>query len=444
MAIGQPSALLQYLRKSVFDPRGAQGTDGELLTEFVERRDEAAFEALVRRHGPMVLGVCNRLLANEHDSEDAFQATFLVLVRKAKSIVPREMVGNWLYGVAHNTALKARAVSVKRQSRERRMCKTQQAESERQCQNLWDDLKPLLDQELSRLPDKYRVPIVLCDLEGKAHHEAARQLGWPEGTLSGRLSRARTLLAKRLGRRGLALSVGLMVEAVSQNANSAWLPPTLASSTVWAAILYAAGQMGITATVSPKVASLVKGALKTMLMRKLIMAAAVLATAVSGVGGTGLLIYQTQAAQRPGSDKSTRIANSQSRADQNGSVSHQGTFEESRVRQLQNERLAVLKQIAADKQAQVNASQGHVTAEELMQANSAALKAELELCESENATILVLEKLVANAREFEKSEETLFKIGRCASYEFYAAKANRLEAEIELERAKAKVAPKPK
>ena len=153
-------------------------------------KDEAAFEALVRRHGPMVLGVCRRVLRNHHDAEDAFQATFLVLVRKAASIVPREMVANWLYGVAYRTALKARSMIARQRVRERQVTEMPEPEAA-EPDDCWRDLQPLLDQELSRLPDKYRVPIVLCDLEGKTGKEAARQLGWPEGTVASRLARGR-------------------------------------------------------------------------------------------------------------------------------------------------------------------------------------------------------------------------------------------------------------
>src|SRR5262249_12607774 len=153
---------------------GAGLTDGQLLGRFIERRDEAAFAALVRRHGAMVWGVCRRVLGEHHDVEDAFQAAFLVLVRKAASIVPQEMVGNWLYGVAYQTALRARAARAKRRTRERQLM--QMPEPTAAEPTLWRDLKPVLDQELSRLPAKYRVAIILCDLEGKTRREAARQL----------------------------------------------------------------------------------------------------------------------------------------------------------------------------------------------------------------------------------------------------------------------------
>src|SRR5262249_2303195 len=151
--------VLQGLRRAAQQDEAAQ-TDGQLLERYVRGREESAFAALVRRHGPMVWGVCRRVLGGHHDAEGAFQATFLVLVRKAASVLPREMVANWLYGVAHQTALKARATAARRRGRERQVTAMPEPEAARQ--DLWDDLQPLLDQELSRLPDKYRAVIVLC------------------------------------------------------------------------------------------------------------------------------------------------------------------------------------------------------------------------------------------------------------------------------------------
>src|SRR5437660_693425 len=149
MPASQMARLIQNLRKSAILHDSAGLTDAELLGAFISHHDEAAFEGLVRRHGPMVLGVCRRLLGNAHDSEDAFQATFLVLVRKAASVVPREAVGNWLYGVAYRTALKARELLGKRRAKERKMAKREAVEPPS-----WDELRPLLDQEVSRLPDQ--------------------------------------------------------------------------------------------------------------------------------------------------------------------------------------------------------------------------------------------------------------------------------------------------
>ena len=247
----------------------------------------------------MVFGVCRRLLHNPHDAEDAFQATFLVLVRKAASVVPREMVANWLYGVAHQTAIRASSANAKRCGRERQV--VDMPEPEAVSRDCWDDLQPLLDQELSRLPDKYRVPIVLCDLEGKTRKEAARQLGLPEGTVSSRLARARTMLAKRLARRGLTVTGGSLAAVLAQNAASACVPASVVSSTIKTAALIAASQGAVAGVVSTKVAALTEGVMKAMLISKLKIATAVLlVVALIGVGaGVGTLTQKALAARQP-------------------------------------------------------------------------------------------------------------------------------------------------
>jgi len=156
-------AVMRHVHRTVLLRDSREMTDAQLLNAFVLRRDETAFESIVRRHGPMVMGVCGRVLRNQHDAEDAFQATFLILVRKARSIVPRDMLGNWLHGVAYRTAMKARAAIGKRGAKE----KLALPAVPRSAEEIWQDVQPLLDQELDRLPQKYRLPILLCDLGGK-------------------------------------------------------------------------------------------------------------------------------------------------------------------------------------------------------------------------------------------------------------------------------------
>ena len=214
---------------------GDAATDAQLLGRFAGQRDEAAFAELLRRHGPMVYGLCRRLLGNEQDAEDAFQATFLVLARKASAIARRELLGNWLYGVAYRTALRARAQAARRQAREKEMARPEAVPEETP-----DELLALLDQEVNRLPDRYRLPIVLCELEGKTYREAARLLGWPEGTVAGRLSRARALLARRLSRRGAALGTIAVATALANSA--AAVPVRLAEGTARATLALLRGQ----------------------------------------------------------------------------------------------------------------------------------------------------------------------------------------------------------
>jgi RNA polymerase sigma factor (sigma-70 family) len=281
-------------------------TDGQLLERFLAAREEAAFEELLRRHGPMVLGVCRRVLPGVHDAEDAFQATFLVLVRKGASVVARESVGNWLYGVAYRTAQKARVATARRQAKEKQMARP---EALPEPDDRWNDVRPLIDQELSRLPDKYRVPIVLCDLEGQTRKEAARRLGCPEGTVSGRLARARLMLAKRLARHGLTLPAGALTLALAQNAASACVPALLAGSTIKAAVLVAAGHTAAGAVSAP-VADLTEGVLKAMSLSKLKLVLAIVLAV--GLIGAGWRAYHTQAA--PVGKKSNKVTPDGTRA----------------------------------------------------------------------------------------------------------------------------------
>ena len=286
MATGQLSGVIRHLRRAAFLPDGGRMTDGQLLRCFITDRDEAAFVALVRRHGPMVLGVCRRVL-DHHDAEDAFQVTFLVLARKATSIGQPELLGNWLYGAAYRAALEAKAA--RRRVKERQVSVMPEPEAVAEA-DVWLDLRPILDQELSRLPDKYRVPVVLCDLEGRTRRDVARQLNIPAGTLSGRLTTARRLLAKRLAGHGLAVAGGALAATLSQNAASACVPSPLVGSTVKAAILLAAGHAAPAGLVSAKVAALTEGVLKTMFLTKLKIATAVLLVGVLACGAAMLAL----------------------------------------------------------------------------------------------------------------------------------------------------------
>jgi RNA polymerase sigma factor (sigma-70 family) len=288
MTTGRMNRVFQNLRRAVLRRDGAGLTDGQLLEGFIGRRDEDAFEALVRRHGPMVMGVCRRVLGHPQDAEDAFQATFLVLVRKAPSIAARELLAGWLYGVAYHTALRARTATGRRRRRERPMA--QLPEPEVFPPERWDDLQALLDQELSRLPDRYRLPILLCDLESKSHKQAAAQLGWPTGTLSGRLVRARALLARRLTQRGVALSGAALALALANGAAAGTVPAALVGSTVKAAGWLAAGHTAAPGLIPAKVAILTEGVIKAMLLNKLgTVTAGALLAAVLAVG-TGFFL----------------------------------------------------------------------------------------------------------------------------------------------------------
>jgi RNA polymerase sigma factor (sigma-70 family) len=305
MATRPMSEVLQHLHRAVLLRDGAGLTDGQLLEDYLRRGNDAALAALVRRHGPMVWGVCRRVLANYHDAEDAFQATFLVLARKAAAIASRELLANWLYGVASQTAQNARAAAAKRRARERQVAAMPEpAVAE---QDLWRELQPLLDEALSRLPDKYRVAVVLCDLQGKTRREVARQLGVPEGTVAGRLARARVLLARRLARHGLWAPGGALAAVLGQQAVSAGVPAAVLSTTIQAASQFAAGQAAAE-VVSANVAALTEGVLKAMFLHQLkSVLVALTVTAVVGMCASGLL-SNTQAQAPPPDSPRTGLA----------------------------------------------------------------------------------------------------------------------------------------
>jgi RNA polymerase sigma factor (sigma-70 family) len=311
MATNAVNGMIRHLRRAAIQRDAAALTDGELLEQYLAGRDETAFEVLLRRHGAMVLGVCRRILRNEADAEDAFQATFLVFVRKASSIRSRGTVSNWLYGVAYNTALKAKAMNYKRHTKEREAARVP---TDKSVTEIWQDLQTLLDGELSRLPDKYRIPIVLCELEGKTIKEAARHLRWPQGTVATRLARGRAQLAKMMTKRGLTIASGIMAAAVSQGASSLSIRTPLMVSTVQAATAVTAGQAAA-GVISTKVAALSDLVVKTMLVTRLkTLAAVLLAITVLG-GGTVLLTYPRLEAE-PQADSQIASASASSPDDQ--------------------------------------------------------------------------------------------------------------------------------
>ena len=292
------SHLFAPLRRMALATDAVGRTDGELLTVFVESYNPAAFAELVRRHGPMVLGVCRRVIGDSHLAEDAFQAVFLVLARRANVVRPRAQVGNWLYGVAYRTALKAKALRAKRATRETSMASAPQPIAPTSAE-IWSDLRPILDAELAKLPDKLRLPIVLCDLEGRPQREVAKQLGIAPATLAGRIGKARQLLAERLTERGITLSAGGLALVLAGQAN-ATVPPVLVEAVIEVAILAAAGGP-LAGSVPANVIHLTDGVLRMMLVTKLkaatvgMLTALVLATSFSA--GTMSLVQADDAAK---------------------------------------------------------------------------------------------------------------------------------------------------
>jgi cytochrome c peroxidase len=310
MAKAVSSPILHLIRRVVEDERARQLSDQVLLQQFKEQRDEAAFGTLLYRHGPMVLDVCRGVLHNEADAEDAFQATFLILARKAWSIRKGASVGSWLHGVAHRTALKARAKSSAREKNEARAPVAPASDPD---DLAWREVQQVLHEELAGLAERYRAPLVACYLEGKTQEEAAAQLGLAKSTLKERMERGRSLLRARLVRRGLG-PAALLAAAAWPAAGSASVPVTLAAGTVKAGYLFAGGRAAVT-VVSAKVAALTEGVLKTMLLTKLKLATVVLVGLALLAAGAGLTRFPARAGEPPTADKPVRTDGAKSEPD---------------------------------------------------------------------------------------------------------------------------------
>jgi RNA polymerase sigma factor (sigma-70 family) len=279
-----PRPLARQLLRVVLGP--GEATDRELLARFVRSRDEDAFAELVRRHGRMVLAVARRVTGHPQDAEDAFQAAFLVLARRAAQLDRPEQLANWLYGVAYRTALEARAA--RRRVLEHSVTTAPEPAAPPPPDD-GADLRRVIDEELAKLPDKYRAAVVLCDLEGLPRAEAAARLRIPEGTLSSRLAYARKVLAGRLTRRGITSSAGAIAVVLSREAIGSTVPRDLVQLTARAAAKVASGGAVPPDLVSPSVSSLTDGVMKTMLAYRLrLMLGLVLASGLVGLGAYGL------------------------------------------------------------------------------------------------------------------------------------------------------------
>src|SRR5262245_54085364 len=276
MSAASLSHVLRHLRALSEVQEASDLSDGELLERFRDHREETAFALLVQRHGPMVLGVCRRLLGDAHAAEDAFQAAFLILVRKAASIRKQGSVASWLYGVSRRVAIKARLKTARDHALERQSFAMQHSAGSEQWTS--NELRVVLDEELEQLPEKYRTPLVLCGLQGKTHDQAARELGCPRRSLSSRLARGRELLRSRLSRRGFTVSAVALAAALGEQ-TMASVPALLTISTVRLAMLKP------TEVISANVAALTEEGIRAMSAFKtlvgltlVLMAAAVMAS----------------------------------------------------------------------------------------------------------------------------------------------------------------------
>jgi RNA polymerase sigma factor (sigma-70 family) len=268
-------------------------SDQDLLKRYVASKDESAFATLVKRHGPMVWGLCRQMLRHAQDAEDAFQAVFLVLVRKAATIRKQESVGGWLYSVAFRVAKRLRASSARRRAREQPLANGVAAAVE---DLSWRDVQVVLNEELNRLADKYRAPLLLCCLQGKTRDEAAQQLGWSLGTLRGLLDRGRALLRARLLRRGVTLSTTLLAVGVADLSQATAAPASLVSSTVQAASS-AAQSAAAAGLVSAQVTALTQGVIQAMFLTKVKSVAIGLVCLALVGSGIGFVSYSASATE---------------------------------------------------------------------------------------------------------------------------------------------------
>jgi RNA polymerase sigma factor (sigma-70 family) len=289
MASGQLGQVWRRLRGLVGSPATEPPADAHLLERFVAGRDMAAFEALAQRYGPLVLGVCRRVLGNTHDAEDAFQATFLIFARRAATIQSQGAVGSWLCGTAYRVSLKARAGIARRRAQERN-AGTTMVKPSKDNEAAWKELRPVLDEELNRLPEKYRIPLVLCYLEGKTNEAAARELGWAPGSMSYRLAQARERLRERLVRRGVALTSALIGPALAAYAATE-VPAQLMAPTVQGAFLFGAGQ-AVAGLIPAQAVALADAVLHAAYFFKALLAAVLGLCLLVAVGGVGWLVFR--------------------------------------------------------------------------------------------------------------------------------------------------------
>ncbi len=285
--------LLHYLRRLGGIAGAGALEDAQLLRRFLDSRDESAFTMIVQRYGAMVWGLCVRRLGETPEAEDAFQATFLVLVRKAASLHGPQPLGPWLYGVANRTALKLRGKRARQSARETAL---PEQLADQQLREMRVDLRPILDEEINRLPTKYRLPVVLCYLQGMSNEEAARQLGCAKGTIFSRLSRARDLLRRRLIRRGLEVSAGALATSLAENVSLRAAPSlALREITIRTSLLLATGTAG--QSLSAPLAALVEGVVRSMFLSKVKIAVTGLLVLSLIGSGAGFVAHRTSAGQ---------------------------------------------------------------------------------------------------------------------------------------------------
>ena len=415
MSEGERPTLLAYLHRLGRDS-AIDSSDAQLLERFATERDEAAFTSLMRRHGPLVWSVCRRVLAEEHAAEDAFQATFLVLVRKARSVSKQASVRSWLYGVALRIALRARQRDGLRRLREQSLPSRQVGDAPAEA--AWEDVRSVLDEEIQRLPEKYRRPIILCYLEGQTNDEAARQLNCPRGTIATRLARARERLRSRLLRRGLTLSVGGLAALLSENVLSAAVPP---------ALIVPMAKAVLSGSASVSITTLTEGVLHAMFVTK-VKTILIVGLALSVISGVGVCTYYLYG-QAPGEEKLPSFPEKAAP----GKIAPAKSPEA--LRKLLKERRDMAEQEVKERYEKWRLHMRDATVELVIGSSKRLLKSELELSGKKVDRLAAHErhlKLTTNLAEICKA---LRADGRNPA-DYSLAEYERLDAEIELEREK--------
>jgi RNA polymerase sigma factor (sigma-70 family) len=421
MTAGSLPDVLSQLRRVA---ASALPSDADLIAAFVNERNEAAFKQLAERHGPMVFGVCKRVLGHIQDAEDAFQAVFIVLARKADVISPPAAVGRWLYGTAVRTARKAKS---RRERQQRQLANRlpQQMEVTR-VESDPNDWLPVFDEEMVHLSDKHRLPIVLCDVLGRSRQEAAAELGIAEGTLSSRLARARECLRCRLVRRGVVPSAGAISFDIAVNAN-AEVPRSLLESIVHI------GQGSVTSAISQSATNLAEGVIRSMFLSKLQQSLfiAILIAVLGGatwIGASYLMADPKEPALKdltPGNNEvALRIPEPKGKPD------------EKRLSELRTARVEALKNQITGLEARLQAGKDPLST--LLDAYKKLLDAELSLCKTNEQCMKAYEAAVKRFKAIEELTLSELEAGKKTRHEVEQVKAARLEIEILWELAKSK------
>jgi RNA polymerase sigma factor (sigma-70 family) len=432
-------------------------SERQLLDRFLKDRDSTAFEAIVRRHGPMVLGVCRRWLDDPNDADDAFQATFLVLVRKAGRLRDGDLLAAWLHGVATRVARRARLQAYQRRRREAI------AGSQRPLADPGATMKdvgpgPELHEELERLPRAYRQVLVLCYLEGRTHEEASRELGWPIGTVKGRLARARDQLRDRLVRRGVQVSAGALMAALE--AEAAVVPASLLQATVRAASAAAVSKLVASATISTSVAYLTRETIKTMFLTKMTTIGAV-GLLLAGAATTGAVLARGQGQGRAAVAGPLASLSAPSAPDPLAARVRAGeakTPTPDPVSMLEAQpptQPAAQDEIAEIQKARLDVARrnyevakrlrdgGEMAVGDFQKAEEAVAAAELEVAKSPEERIATLQRIVELRKTSWDMGQQLVRAGRIASTEANALELAYLDARLQLAREKARKAPAP-